>query len=133
MKKAKNPQTVEGVADAATRLADELQRAKDNISRMAGAAGDDLAAQLRELQDSIGSIQETVTGFGRAATAEAGEAASRIGAAGADAAREFAAGARQQANSAVADFEDFARKNPRFVLGGALGLGVVLGLMMRRH
>ena len=33
----------------------------------------------------------------------------------------------------MADFEEFARKNPRFVLGSALGLGFVLGLMMGRR
>jgi ElaB/YqjD/DUF883 family membrane-anchored ribosome-binding protein len=130
---AETEQSVEGIGAAAARLAEELQRARDNIGRAAGSASDDLAAQLRQLQDDLAAIQSTVGGFGRAASAEAAEAASRIGAAGADAARQFAYGARQQANSALGDFEDFARKNPTAVLGGAVGLGVILGLLLRRH
>ena len=39
----------------------------------------------------------------------------------------------QDANRARADLETFARQNPRYVLGGALGLGLVLGLTLRRR
>lgn len=122
-----------GLADAATRIAEELQRAKDNLSRSASDAGGELGDELRKLQDDLAAIQRTVTGFGHEARTEAAGAASRIGAHASGAAHEFADSARQQASSAMADFETFARKNPQVVLGAALGLGVVIGLLLRRR
>ena len=65
---------------------------------------DDLAAQLRRLQDDLSALKETMS-----------------------------KGAKAEASSVVADLEDFARKNPGAVLGGAIGLGVVLGLLLRRR
>ena len=132
MTKAQKP-TADGLAAVVERIATELQQAKDNIAQSAESAGGDLAAQLRRLQEDLGAIQQTVTGLGKVAGAEAGGAASRIGAAGADAARDFADSARKEARSAIADAEAFARKNPGVVLGGALGLGLVLGLLLRRR
>ncbi len=121
------------VAGLAARLAEELQRAKDNIARSAGSAGEDLAVQLRQLQDDVTAIQNTIGAFGKAAGAETGEATARMGAAGAEAAHEFAAGARERAHSMVRGFEEFARRNPHCVLGCTLGLGLILGLMMRKR
>jgi ElaB/YqjD/DUF883 family membrane-anchored ribosome-binding protein len=128
-----NQQSPEGLAAAAARIAAELQQVRDNVARSAASADDDLAAELRRLQDDLAAIQQTVAGFGKETGAEASGAASRIGAAAADAAHDFADSARRGAHSAAADFEDFARKNPRFVLGSALGLGFVLGLMLGRR
>ncbi len=126
-------QTAEGLAAAAQRIAAELQQARDTIARQAASSGGDLAAELARLQDDLAAIQETVVGFGKASGAEASDAASRIGAAAADAAHDFADNARKDARSALDDFDEFARKNPRFVLGGALGLGLVIGLMLGRR
>lgn len=126
-------QDINSIAGLATRLAEELQRAKDKIARSADSAGEDLALQLRQLQDDVAAIQNTIGAFGKAASAEAGEAATRMGSAGAEAAREFAADAREHAHSVIGDVEEFARRNPHCVLGCTLGLGVILGLLMRRH
>jgi ElaB/YqjD/DUF883 family membrane-anchored ribosome-binding protein len=65
---------------------------------------DDLATQLHRLQDDLNTIKETMS-----------------------------KGAKAEANSVIADLEDFARKNPGAVVGGAVGLGVVLGLLLRRR
>ncbi len=123
----------DGLAAAAARIADELQRAKDNLSKSASDAGGELGGDLRKLQDDLAGIQSTLADFGYEARAEASGAASRIGATAADAAHEFADSTKQHAQSAMADFEDFARKNPSVVLGATLGLGVVLGLFLRRR
>lgn len=135
MSTADNPTTssADGLAAAAARIADELQRAKDNLSRSASDAGGELAGELRKLQDDLAAIQRTVAGFGQEARTEAAGAASHIGDHAAGAAHEFADSAKQQAHSAMADFEEFARKNPQVVLGSMLGLGVVIGLMLRRR
>jgi ElaB/YqjD/DUF883 family membrane-anchored ribosome-binding protein len=125
--------SADGLSAAAASIADELQRAKDNLSRSASDTGEELADDLRKLQKDLAGIQRTLAGFGYEAGTEAAGAASRIGATAADAAHEFADGAKQRAHSAVADFEDFTRKNPQVVLGAALGLGVVVGMFLRRR
>lgn len=116
----------------AERIGEELQHARDNIARSASAAGDDLAAQIRRVQDDLNAIKDTIADFGKTSGAEASDAASRIGAAAKDAAGEFAGNARQDAQSKIDAFEDYARKNPNHVLAGALGIGVVLGLLLGR-
>ena len=131
--KSAQQRTVDSMAAAAERIGEELVRAKDNIANSAADAGVDLAAELRRLQRDLNAIKETIAGFGQASGAEASGAASRIGAAAKEAAGEFADNAKQDAQSALADLETFVRQNPRYVLGGALGLGVVLGLLLRRH
>ena len=123
----------EGLAAAAARIAEELQRTRDNVARSASDAGGELADELRKLQDDLAAIQRTVTGFGQEAREEAAGAASRIGGHAAGAAHDFADNAKQQAHSAMADFEAFTRKNPQVVLGATLGLGVVIGLLLRRR
>jgi ElaB/YqjD/DUF883 family membrane-anchored ribosome-binding protein len=89
-----------------------MATAKDNT---ANGAAEDIAAQLRRLQDDLAALKETLANVTKSAAEEAAESA------------------RQQARSVVADAEDFARKNPRAVLGGAVALGFALGLMLRRH
>lgn len=71
------------------------------------ATGEDLAAQLRRLQDDLDAIKDSMAGLG----AEAGH----------------------KARSAVADIEIFGREHPRAVLAGAVGFGLILGLLLRRH
>ena len=60
-----HPQTAEGLAAAAQRIAKELQQARDKIARSAANAGDDLAAELRRLQDDLAAIQQTIAGLGK--------------------------------------------------------------------
>ena len=131
--KTAHQRTVDSMAAAAERIGDELVRVKDNIASSAADAGDDLAAELRRLQKDLNAVKETIAGFGKASGAEAGAAASRIGTVASEAAGDFADNAKREAQSVIADLETFARQNPRYVLGGALGLGVVLGLMLRRR
>ena len=66
------------------------------------APADDLAAQMRRLQDDLDSIKETLKDAGK-----------------------------REAQSAVANVEGYARDNPRTVLAGAVGIGVLLGLLLR--
>lgn len=125
--------TADDMAAAADRVSDELARAKDKITRLAGDAGEDLAAELRRLQRDLNAIKDTMAGFAKTSGAEAGRAASHIGATASEAAGEFADNAKHEAQSAIAGLETFARKNPGYVLGGALAAGVVLGLLLRRR
>ena len=131
--KSAHLQTAAGMAAAAERIGDELLRAKDKIAHSASDAGEDLAAELHRLQHDLSAVKATIAGLGKESGAEASEAASRIGAAASEAAGEFADNAKHDAASVMADLEAFARKNPRYVLGGALAAGVVLGLLLRRR
>ena len=133
MRAAAQHRTVDGLAAAAERIGDELARAKDKIVRSAADSGEDLAAELRQLQGDLNDVKQTIAGFGRTSGAEASGAAARIGGVASEAASEFADNAKQEAQSVMADLETFARQNPRYVLGGALGLGVVMGLLLRRR
>jgi ElaB/YqjD/DUF883 family membrane-anchored ribosome-binding protein len=74
-------------------------------------ADEDLTAQLRRLQDDFETLKQTMAGLGENLGQKAGH----------------------EAQSKVAAAEAFARDNPRTVLAGAVGLGLVLGLLLRRH
>ena len=98
--------------------------------RAAGAA-DDVAAQIRQLRDELGAIKQTIADFGQASSGRAGGGCNC--AACADAASQLARHAKQNARAAIADLEAYAKQNLRCVVGGALGAGLVLGLLLRRH
>jgi len=75
------------------------------------AQPDDLAAQLRRLQTDLDAIKETLKQAGK---------------------RE-AQSALRDAQSAMSGAEAYARANPNAVIAGAVGVGVLLGLLLRRH
>ncbi|HWK96566.1 MAG TPA: hypothetical protein VNR39_14205 [Pseudolabrys sp.] len=75
------------------------------------AQTDDLAAQLRRLQADFDAIKETLKQTGK---------------------RE-AHSAMRDAQSAISGAEAYARANPNAVIAGAVGVGVLLGLLLRRH
>lgn len=89
-----------------------------------GHPNDDVAAQLGRLQDELNAIKETI-----AATHHE----SCNCAACAEEAGKMAEHAKEQVKSAIGDLETYVRDNPRVVIGGALGVGVLLGLLLRRH
>ncbi|HEY0223605.1 MAG TPA: hypothetical protein VGC38_03745 [Pseudolabrys sp.] len=131
--KPSHKRTVEGMAAAAERIGEELKRVKRNIGDQAADAGDDLAVELRRLQDDLKTVKDTIANFGTTSRAEAAGAASRIRATAKEAAAGLAGNAKQDAHSLLAEFEDYARRNPQYVVGGAIGLGLVLGLFLRRR
>ncbi|MEI9803114.1 MAG: hypothetical protein WDN48_00015 [Pseudolabrys sp.] len=131
--KTAHQRTVDSMAAAAERIGEELLRTKDKIARSAVDTGENLGEDLRRLQADLSAIKDTLAGFGKTLGAEASGAASRIGATASDAAGAFAENAKKETQSIIADLENFARQNPRYVLGGALGLGLVLGLTLRRR
>ncbi|KQZ02103.1 hypothetical protein ASD45_15485 [Pseudolabrys sp. Root1462] len=75
------------------------------------AQTDDLAAQLRRLQADLDAIKETLKQAGK---------------------RE-AHSAMHDAKSAMSNAEAYVRANPNAVIAGAVGVGVLLGLLLRRH
>jgi len=94
---------------------------------MASGAGDDVAAQLGRLQDELSAIKQTIAGFGKVSSGACSCEAC------VETARKIAQHAEQEVQAAIADLKTFAQHNPRYVLGGALGVGLVLGLMLHRR
>jgi hypothetical protein len=110
----------------AGRIRDDVQRAKENISEAAVAARDDIAADLRRLSADVVSLKDTVAELAKAVTADVGEAGASVG-------EDIASAAKNKANTLLSEFEAAARRNPLGVVIGALGIGVLIGLMKGRH
>jgi hypothetical protein len=110
----------------AGRIRDDVQRAKENISEAAVAARDDIAADLRRLSADVVSLKDTVAELAKAVTVEVGEAGASVG-------EDIASAAKNKANTLLSEFEAAARRNPLGVVIGALGIGVLIGLMKGRH
>ena len=111
---------------AAGRVGDDVQRAKENISEAAASARDDIAADLRRLSADVVSLKDTVAELAKAVTTEVGGAATGIG-------EDIASAAKDKANTLLSEFEAAARRNPLGVVIGALGIGMLIGLMKGRR
>lgn len=94
------------------------------MDAVTGNMNDDVAAQLGRLQDELTAIKEAI-----AATHHE----SCNCAACAEEASKMAQHAKERVQPAIGDLEAYIRDNPRAVIGGALGIGVLLGLFLRRH
>ncbi len=89
-----------------------------------GAAANDIAAQLSRLEDELASLKETL-GKAHASGCDC--------AACAEEASKMVQHAKEQMKSAMTGIEGYLRDNPRVVIGSALGVGVLLGILLRRH
>jgi ElaB/YqjD/DUF883 family membrane-anchored ribosome-binding protein len=87
------------------------KRETTTMSATDQAADENLAAQLRRLQGDFDALKQTMAGLGE----------------------NLSKKAEGEAKSMLAEAEAFARDNPRTVLAGAVGLGLVLRLLLRRH
>ena len=111
---------------ATGRIGDDVQRAKENISEAATSARDDIAADLRRLSADVVSLKDTVAELAKAVTADVGEAGASVG-------EDIASAAKDKANNLLSEFEAAARRNPLGVVIGALGIGMLIGLMKGRR
>jgi ElaB/YqjD/DUF883 family membrane-anchored ribosome-binding protein len=103
-----------------------VQRAKENISGAAATARDDITADLHRLSADVASLRNTVAAFAKTVAAEVGDARTNIG-------DDITSAAKDQANTLLSEFEAVARRNPFGVVLGALGIGMLIGLMKGRH
>ena len=114
-------------AESATgRIGDDVQRAKENISEAATSARDEIAADLRRLSADVVSLKDTVAELAKAVTTEVGGAATGVG-------EDMASAAKDKANTLLSEFEAAARRNPLGVVIGALGIGMLIGLIKGRR
>jgi BMFP domain-containing protein YqiC len=111
---------------ATGRIGDDVRRAKENISEAATSARDEIAADLRRLSADVVSLKDTVAELAKAVTTEVGGAATGVG-------EDMASAAKDKANTLLSEFEAAARRNPLGVVIGALGIGMLIGLIKGRR
>jgi ElaB/YqjD/DUF883 family membrane-anchored ribosome-binding protein len=114
---------------------------KDGVS---GTSHDNLAKDVSSLRQDMAKMQEilsrftseaggqaarTVRNVGQTVAAQVGSMASGLASTGSD----MATSATQQLKTFTNEFEDITRKNPLGALAGALVLGIVIGLIVRRR
>ncbi|AXK83307.1 DUF883 family protein [Pseudolabrys taiwanensis] len=105
------------------------------VAENAANFSDDLAGDVRKLRDDIGAIQKTLAQFISTTAGEAARTAQNVGASVtsqvSDIASEAASVATQQAKTFASELEGMARRNPLGTIGGAVLVGVVIGLLSR--
>jgi BMFP domain-containing protein YqiC len=111
---------------ATGRIGDDVRRAKENISEAATSARDEIAADLRRLSADVVSLKDAVAELAKAVTTEVGGAATGVG-------EDMASAAKDKANTLLSEFEAAARRNPLGVVIGALGIGMLIGLIKGRR
>src|SRR4029453_16009773 len=94
---------------ATSRVGDDVQRAKENISEAGASARADIAADLRRLRADVTSLKDTLAALPNAGRGEVGEAATGIGEGLASAAK---------ANTLISQIEAGARRHPLGVVSG---------------
>ena len=109
----------------------EFDRGQSKIGQAADGAQDDLSQELRKVRDEMSAMQKIISGFASSAGNDAKRMAQNIGAQVGDIAGDMASGARDQAKTFAAELEGMARRSPLSTIGGALLIGVVIGLVSR--
>jgi hypothetical protein len=113
-------------AASVARIGEDVQRAKENISEAAVAAREDITAELHRLSVDVVNLKDTIAELAKTLAAQVGEASTNVG-------DEITSSAKNHANALVSEFETIARRNPLGVVLGALGIGMLVGLMKGRR
>lgn len=79
------------------------------------------------VSETGGQAVRTARNVGQAVASQVGSTATGLAGTGAD----MASSATDQVKKFAADLEEIARKNPLGALAGALGIGIVIGLIVR--
>ena len=110
-----------GAGGAASKLGQEFERAKDNISGAAASAKDNLSDDFSNLRDDMAKLSDTVTQLARQVASEVGSVAG----AGTSAAKEHVA-------SVATEVENIVRRNPLGTLAGVFIAGLFIGMLRSR-
>ena len=101
-------------------LNEEVQRLRRDVAR--------LTDTLTRLASQVGGeAVKTVRETGQSFSAQVGSAAGAV----ADAGSDLASSAKEHAKTFASELEGMARRNPLGTIGGALLVGVVIGMMSR--
>lgn len=124
----KNPErSGEPPAEASIgRIAEDVQRAQQNISGAAASASEEIAVHLNRLSGDIASLRDTVATLAKTVTGQIGEAGASVG-------EDIKSTAKDQAGALLSELETAARRNPLGFVFGAFGIGMLIGLIKGRH
>jgi ElaB/YqjD/DUF883 family membrane-anchored ribosome-binding protein len=121
-------------------VASSISRGKEAVTTAASEVVDAGGAALKALQSDLRDLKETVEKLisrGSNETAESARAvAEQVRTAGSDIAERgmhVACAATDQAKTLVTEFETIARRNPLGALASAVVVGILIGMMGRRH
>jgi ElaB/YqjD/DUF883 family membrane-anchored ribosome-binding protein len=107
---------------------------KDGVS---GTSHDNLAKDVSSLRQDMAKMQEILSRFTSEAGGQAARTVRNVGHTVASQVGSMASGlastGSQQLKTFTNEFEDITRKNPLGALAGALVLGIVIGLIVRRR
>jgi ElaB/YqjD/DUF883 family membrane-anchored ribosome-binding protein len=123
--KARSADLKEEAEATASRIGATMHRAKEEIAQSAASARGEMSDDLRKLSDDVASLRDTVAKLAKAVASEVGSAAKEIG-------EDIVEEVEDEASTLVSEFEKVARKNPLAVVGGALCLGLIIGMMRGR-
>jgi ElaB/YqjD/DUF883 family membrane-anchored ribosome-binding protein len=114
----------EGAAAAARdRLAEDVSSLRADLAKIHDALS-------KFVSEAGGQAARTARNVGQVVASQVGSAATGVASTGAD----IATSASEQLKTFATELEGIARKNPLGALAGALGVGIVIGLIVRgRH
>jgi ElaB/YqjD/DUF883 family membrane-anchored ribosome-binding protein len=124
---------VDALHDGGAGLSDSAETARQNLAQDIERLRSDLASVSGTLSkfisESGGEAARTASKVGEAFAAQMGAAASDAAGAGAD----MASAASGQVKTFASELEAMARRQPLGSLVGALAVGVIIGMLSRRH
>ena len=110
---------------SASRIGDDVQRAKENISGATASARDDISADLHRLSADVISLRDTVAKLAKTVAAEVGVAATDIG-------EDIASAAKDQGRTLLSEFDSVVRRHPFGVIISAFAIGMLFGMKKGR-
>jgi ElaB/YqjD/DUF883 family membrane-anchored ribosome-binding protein len=110
---------------SASRIGDDVQRARENISGATASARDDISADLHRLSADVVSLRDTVAKLAKTVAAEVGVAATDIG-------EDIASAAKDQGRTLLSEFDSVVRRYPFGVIIGAFAIGMLFGMKKGR-
>ena len=125
-------------------ISESVSRGSDAIGAAASDAMNSAGADLQSLRADLNSLRDTVAKFVSQAGSEAAKSArevtsnvtDQVGGVASDLAgkgAQMASAASDQAKSFASELENMARRNPIGAMAGAVVVGVLIGLLGRRH
>ena len=108
------------------RVVDDVQRLSENIADAAASGRDDVSSDLRRISADVVRLRDTVAEIAKTMASEVGDAATGLG-------EDVTSAAKDQAKTLLSEAEAVARRNPWGVVIGALGIGILIGLVKGRR
>jgi len=133
-----------GAAESGPSISESVSRGSDAIGAAASDAMNSAGVDLQSLRADLNGLKDTVAKFVSQAGSEAAKSArevtsnvtDQVGGVASDLAgkgAQVASAASDQAKSFASELENMARRNPIGAMAGAVVVGVLIGLLGRRH